>query len=283
MIDYYLMTKPGILIGNLIAMFAGFFLASQGTFYFWTFFSVLLGLSAIIASACVFNNYIDRDTDKKMNRTKTRALAKGTIPISYALIFGMILFGFGNLILIFYTNLLTTILADVGFVIYVFFYSLWKSQTIYGTAIGSLAGAIPPVVGYCAVSNSLDGGALLLFLVLVMWQMPHFYAIAMMHLKDYKAAGLPLLPLEKGILQTKIHMTCYIIAFLMLLPLLTFFNFTGYIYLIASLTVSLLWFGLCLKGFRIQNEQRWAKDMFFLSLIVIMTFCSTIIFDKILI
>lgn len=279
MINYYLLTKPGIILGNLITMAAGFFLASRGIFDFWLFLAVALGVTLIIASACVFNNYIDRETDKKMKRTKTRVLATGAINTSNAFIFGIVLVFIGNLILIFYTNWLTVMLTNIGFGIYVVLYSLWKSRTIYGTAIGSLAGAIPPVIGYCSVSNRFDIGAVILFTVMILWQMPHFFAIAISHLNDYQAAKLPVLPVEKGLFRTKIHMTFYILGFIFMITLLTFFNFTGYSYLTMTVGISLIWLIFCLKGFRTHNDRIWANHMFRISLLVIMTVCSMVFLD----
>ena len=140
-----------------------------------------------MASACVFNNYIDRQVDKKMERTKNRALVTGLISGRNAILFATLLGLIGNLILFLYTNLLTVFVAGLGFFVYVVLYSLWKCRTIYGTAIGSIAGAVPPVVGYCAVSNHFDAGALILFAMMVLWQMPHFFAIALLHFDDYAA------------------------------------------------------------------------------------------------
>src|SRR5476651_1141745 len=111
-----------------------------------------------------------------MERTKNRALVKGLISGRNAISFAIFLAILGNLTLLLYTNLLTVFVAGVGFFVYVVLYSLWKCRTIYGTAIGSVAGAIPPVVGYCAVSNHLDAGSLILFAMLVLWQMPHFFS-----------------------------------------------------------------------------------------------------------
>ena len=88
---------------------------------------------------------------------------------------------------------MTVFVAGIGFFVYVVLYSLWKCHTIYGTAIGSVAGAVPPVVGYCAVSNHFDAGALILFAMMVLWQMPHFFSIALMHFDDYVAAEIPVL------------------------------------------------------------------------------------------
>lgn len=279
MINYYLITKPGIILGNLITVAAGFLLASKGQFDFWLFFATLLGLAFIIASACVFNNYIDRQVDKKMKRTKDRALAAGLISGRNAIVFAIFLGIMGNMILFLYTNLLTVMVAAIGFFVYVVLYSLWKCRTIYGTAIGSIAGAVPPVVGYCAVSNRLDMGALILFTMMILWQMPHFFAITLYHFNDYVAAGIPVLPIKKGIFRTKIHMLLYIIGFTLAAMMLAFFHYTGTVYLIVTISLGLVWLGLCLKGFNSNNDHLWGQRMFRLSLVLITTICFVIPFD----
>lgn len=279
MINYYLITKPGIILGNLITVAAGFLLASKGAIDFPLFFATLMGLTFIMASACVLNNYIDRQVDKKMERTKNRALVIGLISGRNAIFFAMILGIIGNSILFLYTNLLTVLVAAIGFFVYVILYSLWKCRTIYGTAIGSIAGAVPPVVGYCAVSNHFDAGALILFTMLVLWQMPHFFAIALFHFDDYVAAGIPVLPVKKGMLKTKIHMLLYIIGFIFTSMLLTFFNYTGYVYLIVAMSVGAAWLWLAVKGFSSENNQIWGYRMFRLSLLLITSICFVIPFD----
>lgn len=279
MINYYLLTKPGIILGNLITVAAGFLLASKGVIDFGLFFATLLGLALIMASACVFNNYIDRKIDKKMERTKNRVLVQGLISGRNAIYFAIFLGIVGNAILLFYTNLLTVFVAGVGFFVYVVLYSLWKCRTIYGTAIGSIAGAVPPVVGYCAVSNHFDAGALILFTMMVLWQMPHFFAIAMYHLDDYSAAKIPVLPVIKGMMRTKIHMMLYIIGFIFSAVMLTVFNYTGYLYLAVALCFGLTWLVLCARGFKSDNDQIWGGQMFRLSLVLIAAICFAIPFD----
>jgi heme o synthase len=279
MINYYLLTKPGIIMGNLLTVAAGFLLASKGQVDIGLFFSTLIGLAFLMASACVFNNYIDREIDKKMERTKKRALVTGIISEYNAIMFAILLGIVGNLVLFFTTNFLTVLVASVGFFVYVVLYSLWKCHTIYGTAIGSIAGAVPPVVGYCAVSNHFDVGAVILFSMLVLWQMPHFFSIAMYHLNDYVAAAIPVLPVKKGMLRTKIHMALYIIGFSFTAMMLTLFNYTGYFSLIVIAILGLAWFTLCLKGFQRGNEQRWGRQMFHLSLLIIVVVCIVIPFD----
>jgi heme o synthase len=279
MINYYLLTKPGIIAGNLITVAAGFLLASKGQIDFWLFFATLIGLAFIIASACVFNNYIDRHIDRKMERTKNRALVTGLISGHNAIAFAICLGVIGNLILLLYTNLLTVMVAAVGFFVYVFLYSLWKCRTIYGTAIGSIAGAVPPVVGYCAVSNHFDMGALILFMMMVFWQMPHFFSIAMYHFDDYMVADIPTLPVKKGMLRTKIHMVLYIFGFILTSMMLTLFDYTGYVYLIVTISLGLTWLGVCIKGFKSDNDQLWGRHMFRLSLLMIVAICFVIPFD----
>lgn len=279
MINYYLLTKPGIILGNLITVAAGFLLASKGQIDIGLFLATLLGLAFIIASACVFNNYIDRQVDRKMERTKSRPLAAGLISGSHAILFAIFLGILGNMVLYFYTNLLAMMVANIGFFVYVVLYSFWKCHTIYGTAIGSIAGAVPPVVGYCAVSNQFDLAAFILFMMMVLWQMPHFFAIAMYRFKDYAAAEIPVLPVIKGMLITKIHMLIYIIGFTLTSSLLTYFNYVGYIYLIISTFFGVMWLALCIQGFKSHNDRLWGWQMFRLSLLLITAICFVIPFD----
>ena len=175
----------------------------------------------------------------------------------------------GALVLGFFTNLLTLAVAFVGFFVYLVLYAFWKYRSFYGTLVGSIAGAVPPVVGYCAVSNRLDMGALLLFLILVLWQMPHFFAIAIFRLEDYTKANVPAYPIVKGLQKAKIRMVLYIIAFTAVSLLLTLFNYTGYIYFTAVLVLGFLWLALCLQGFNSTNDQLWGRRMFQLSLVLI--------------
>ncbi len=279
MINYYLITKPGIILGNLITVAAGFLLASHGELHWALFLATLSGLGLIMASACVFNNYIDRPLDQKMERTKSRALVTGAISNQNALIFAALLGIAGFATLYYFTNLIALSAASLGFIVYVILYSGWKSKTVYGTAIGSIAGAIPPVVGYTAVSNQIDLGAILLFALLVLWQMPHFFSIALYRLDDYQKAGIPVLPLEKGIEQTKTRMVLYIIAFIIAASLLTLYGYTGYIYLAIAIAGGLAWLFLALKGFKRRDNEAWGKQMFRLSLAVITAICLVIPFD----
>lgn len=276
---YYLLMKPGIIFGNLITTAGGFALASKGHFDILLFLATFIGLSGVIASACVLNNYIDRESDKKMERTKNRALVRGVISGRNAIIFAIFLGLVGFLVLGIYTNILAVLIALTGFLFYVVLYSFGKYLSTFGTAIGSIAGAVPPVVGYCAVSNHLDPGAFLLFLILVLWQMPHFFAIAMYRFDDYAAASIPVLPVVKGMHKTKIRMLLYIIAFIPTTVMLTLSGYTGYAYLSVAVLLGFAWLWLCIKGFKGGNDKVWARQMFLFSLVVVTVLCPFIALD----
>ena len=280
--EYYHLTKPGIIRGNLISTIAGFLLASKGQISVGLFVATLLGISLVIASACVFNNYIDRDIDHKMARTKKRALVSGAISGRHALIYASILGAGGELMLVIYTNWLTAVIALFGFAMYVVVYGIWKRRSTLGTIVGSVSGATPPVIGYCAVTGRLDSAAVLLFLILVFWQMPHFFAIAMYRLKDYSAAGLPVLPVKKGIQTTKIQMLLYTLGFALFTVMLTALGYTGRVYLGVALAISISWTVLCVQGFRVSDDLRWARQMFFFSLFALTLLCATISVDHFL-
>lgn len=267
---YYQLTKPGIIYGNAITAIAGFFLASRSNISFLLLFQTLIGISLVIASSCVLNNIFDREIDKKMQRTKNRALAKGSVLIKNAFAYAIILGTIGFSTLIIFTNLLSTFVALTGFIFYVFIYTPIKHRSVYATLIGSISGAVPPVVGYTAVTNNLDLGALILFLILVFWQMPHFYSIAIFRINEYSQANIPVLSVKNGINVTKIHILFYIIAFILASSLLTLFGYTGYFYLLIVTLIGIIWLGLFVKGSKTSNEKVWAHKMFRFSLWVLL-------------
>lgn len=273
---YYQLTKPGIIYGNALTAAAGFFLASKGHISWRLLLAMLIGLSLVIGASCTLNNVFDADIDAKMDRTKNRAMVSGKIAKTNAVVYGLCLLVFGILILYFYTTIAAMLAALAGVVFYLALYTPLKRLTVHGTLVGAIAGATPPVVGYCAVTNRFDGGAIILFLILVFWQMPHFYAIAIRRLNDYDAAGIPVLPAKKGIRTTKIQMLFYIVAFTVAAAALTFFKYTGYVYLTVAILLGLFWLAKGIKGFKVANDSLWAKKMFLFSLVVLTALCVII-------
>ncbi|MGL9759801.1 MAG: heme o synthase [Symbiopectobacterium sp.] len=272
MIKQYLqVTKPGIIFSNLISVVGGFLLASKGNIDYPLFIATLFGVSLVVASGCVFNNVIDRDIDKKMERTKNRVMVKGLISVKISLRYAAALGIAGFALLYVVANPLAVWLSVIGFVIYVGVYSLYmKRHSVYGTLIGSLSGAAPPVIGYCAVSNQLDAAALILLLIFSLWQMPHSYAIAIFRFKDYQNANIPVLPVVKGISVAKNHITLYIVAFMVVTLMLSLGGYAGYKYLVVAASVSIWWLGMALSGYKKLNDDKvWAHKLFVFSIVVI--------------
>jgi len=268
---YLLITKPGIIFGNLIAVAGGYFLAAQGQIDLTLLLATVIGLSLVVASGCVMNNCIDRDIDGHMQRTRERVLVTGQISLLAALTHGILLGVVGFGLLWWFTTPVATALAAFGFIIYVGFYSLWLKRTsVYGTLVGSLSGAMPPVVGYCAVTGQFDTGAALLLLIFCLWQMPHSYAIAIFRFDDYSAAGIPVLPVKEGIKVAKQHIVWYIVAFAAAALMLSLSGFAGYGYLVIALLVSIWWLLIALSGYKQEVDDRlWARKLFGFSIIAI--------------
>lgn len=279
---YYRLTKPGIVYGNLLTTAAGFFLASHGNATAIKFFGVMLGVGLIIAAACVFNNYLDRGIDAKMKRTKRRALVTGTISVQNAMLFGTTLTILGFLLLKLSSNFLTIALGVIAAIFYVFIYGYAKRHSVHGTLVGTVPGALPPVAGYTAVTNQLDGGALLLFLALVFWQMPHFYAIAIFRMREYAAAGIPVLPLKRGIYPTKIQIIVYMIGFMLTILAFAVFDYASYAFAFIMLLIGLRWLRLALKGLKVTNDIIWARKVFFFSLLTLLSFSILLSIDSVL-
>lgn len=267
---YIFLTKPGILFGNFVTTLGGFFLATQGSVDFLLLFLTLLGTTLVVASGCVVNNVIDQDIDHKMQRTRNRALVKKTISQTVALNFALVLGIIGFCILWFEVNAYAFLFAVIGFVVYVGFYSLWTKRTsIHQTVVGSISGASPPVIGYVAVAGQFDVAALLVFLGYALWQMPHSWAIAIYRFDDYKNAGVPILPVARSILRTKIESLIYVILFTIAMNAIFVFGYTHWIYLIILNALCIYWLYLSVIGFKVGCDQIWAKKSFLFSVILI--------------
>jgi len=191
---YVCLTKPRIVTMVLVMSASGFFLGAQGLEPLSTFLIMLVGTALSSGGAAVLNNYLERDCDSKMDRTKKRPLPQGTITPSEALSFGLLLVLLGVGLLAWQVNLLTGFLSLLTVFLYVLVYTPLKRITWLNTVIGAVPGALPPVGGWAAATGHLDAGAWILFLILFIWQHPHFYAIAWMYKEDYSRGGFKMLP-----------------------------------------------------------------------------------------
>ncbi len=189
---YYQLAKPGIVYGNAFTTLAAFLFASRWHFSLLLLAAVIVGMVLVIASACVFNNYLDRDIDQKMARTKNRPLVSGAVSLWGALGYAAVLSAAGFTLLYLCVNALTALVALAGFLIYVCLYTPLKRVSSTALYVGAVAGAMPMVAGYTAVVDKVDLTALALFAFMFVWQLPHFIAIAAYRFDEYAAAGVPL-------------------------------------------------------------------------------------------
>lgn len=268
--DYYHLTKPGITVTNTLTAIAGYLFATHWQIDWPTLLGLTLGVYLLIASACVVNNYIDRNIDIVMKRTSLRALAAGRIKPAVGLSYGIVLGLVGLWLLICLTSWLVVILGVIAYIDYVALYGYSKRHTVHGTLIGTICGGASLVAGYAAGSGQLDVAAGLLFLIMLAWQMPHFYAIAIRNLKDYRKAGIVILPAVKGMRRTKLEMTVYGTIFAVSPLLLTLLGDAGWVFATLLVLPGLYWLWLIVGGFKTSSDNEWAKQVFMFSLILIL-------------
>lgn len=266
--DYYYLSKPGIIRGNVITAFAGYIFGSAWDVDGSVLVGLLSGLTLLIAGACASNNYLDRGIDSKMKRTATRAIAAGRLSSRQALIFAGITTALGIFVLVMTQNALTTLLASFAWFAYVVMYGYAKRVTVHGTLIGCVSGSIPMVAGYTAATGRFDLIAIQLTLLMTTWQMAHFYGIALFRLKDYRAANIPVMPAIYGARSTKLQSVGYM---LLLLIVVLWMGLTNT--LTASATVFLLIIILAwqLRAKTLWSEADsaiWGRSIFLFSLVV---------------
>jgi heme o synthase len=266
--DFLALIKIGIVNSNLITTFTGLWLALHfGNESFLSnldiVFYTLIGSSLIIAGSCSINNYIDRDIDPLMERTKDRPTVTGKIQPRKVIIMGLSLITIGTIFLAF-TTLTAVVIGLIGVFSYVVLYTMWsKRQLVSNTIIGSISGAVPPLIGWSAVDGDLSIIAWSLFLIMFIWQPPHFYALAMRRVEEYRAANIPMLPVVKGFETTKRHTILWIVA---LLPLPFLLSSLGIPFLIFASLLNFGWLVLGLYHYKKNNDMKWATIMFVYSI-----------------
>ncbi|MDQ3123502.1 MAG: heme o synthase [bacterium] len=267
--DYYSLTKPGIIKGNLMTAVGAYFYASRGSLDWTILLGLALGIIFVIASACVFNNYLDRHIDAKMQRTKQRGLVTGKINTSAALTYATVLGMAGLAVLVLLTNVLTAALGLTAHILYVVVYGYVKRRSPLGTQVGTLPGAASITAGYTAVTGQIDGAAIMLFLIMVIWQMPHFYAIAIFRAKEYAAAKIPVLPLKKGEQAAIKRIIAYIAVFLLVIFSMSVLKYTGITFGVVIGLLGSYWLFISLQGIEAIDKNIWAKKVFKTSLLIL--------------
>ncbi|CAM5193829.1 Protoheme IX farnesyltransferase OS=Ureibacillus acetophenoni OX=614649 GN=ctaB PE=3 SV=1 [Ureibacillus acetophenoni] len=272
--------KTGIIKSNLIPMIAALMLAIYT--YDLDFVEnipniifAFIGSAFIIGAAGAFNNLYDRDIDLIMQRTKNRPTVTGELSTKTVLTVAILLLLVG-LILLSLTTWLAALLGLLGVFFYVVPYTMWtKRRTIWNTEVGSISGAMPPLIGWAAVAPDIwHPAAWALFFIMVIWQMPHFYAIAIRKKDDYSAAGIPMLPVVKGIRRTYIQTNVYLVILT-----LTSFLFVPISWglTLVSLILAIIWLWLSFVGYHRMEGKTWSTKMFVYSLLFMTIEFATVI------
>jgi len=232
---YYELTKPKVILLLLLTAIVGMCLSTQGvpdlTLMLWG----TVGIGLLSSAGAVFNHCIDRNIDIKMARTHRRPLPTGKVSLTQALAFGVIISLLGMVILWWLVNPLTAVLTFISMLGYAVVYTLWlKRATPQNIVIGGIAGAAPPLLGWTSITGTIDGNALLLVMIIFTWTPPHFWALAIDRVDDYKKTGLPMLPVTHGVEFTKTMILLYTILLMAvgLLPYLT--GMSGLLYFVGS-------------------------------------------------
>ena len=265
--SYYQLTKPGIIRGNALHVLAGAFFASTMGVDWSIVIGVLVGTSLVIASACVANNYMDRGIDAKMKRTSKRPSVTGAVPVRYAAVFAGLLLIAGLGVLAVYTNLWVFAIGAIAYILYVFAYGWAKRRSVHSTLVGAIPGALPIMAGYVAVDGTISVPASLLFFVVFLWQMPHFYAISLFRRKEYEAAGITVLGVVKRFKTVRRDMLAYMVAYLAAIVMLISSDTvgpSGGMLLLAGAAYWLITFARTDTN----DEVKWARTIFASSLVL---------------
>ncbi len=268
--DYYLALKPERTYANVMTTAAGFLFASDWHMDWWLLAATLIGMTLVVMSACGVNNWTDRGIDAQMPRTKKRATVSGKVSARNLILLATLLGAVGFVILGLWVNGLVVLLGVIGYVDYVVLYGWTKRTTIYSTLVGTISGAVPLVAGYAAVTGAFDFTALQLGLIMVFWQMVHFYAIGIFRRDDYAAGGLPIWPVKKGVKNTQYWIVAYTMLYELSVFLLTFSG-GGWVFGVVVGGSSMYWLARGLQGFDAKDPVKWARGMFGASFVTLLT------------
>jgi len=278
-------TKPNIVALTLVAALTGMYVGNQGVFpdgslIVWT----LISLGLATAGACMLNNIYDQDIDRVMKRTRTRAMASGSV--STAIVFPVAI-GLCTVpvvvmaVMVNYSSAFVTVVAIFGYAVV---YTMWaKRRTSWANQIGGVAGALPPVIGYVAVTGSLDVNAFVLFAIMAIWQQPHALSLALKYRQDYAHAGVPVIPVVKGVVSTKWRMVVYAALLIPLTTLPYFLHIAGLSYLIISLLLGISFFIQSIRFLCSTKEYDMRLFLFSLFHLVVLFSCMMIDIERVII
>ncbi len=277
--DYYVLCKPNVVVVMLMTSVIGMLLADETLANIALIIWGNLGIGLSAASAAVINHIVDREIDQKMSRTRKRPVATGRVPPQRALLFAFLLGFIGQSILFLFVNALTAWLTLASLVGYALIYTVFlKRATPQNIVIGGIAGAAPPLLGWVAITGSIDPNALLLVLIIFAWTPPHFWALAVYKKDDYAKAGVPMLPVTHGIKYTKLHIVLYSVILLAvtLLPFCT--GMFSWIYFASAIVLGLAFIYKSIRTY-FSSDINLALNTFKFSITYLLLLFAAMLFD----
>jgi heme o synthase len=281
--DYIQLTKPRIIVLLLITTAGAMWIAGEGMVPWYQLMLTLLGGTLASASANTFNCVVDRDIDYIMERTRSRPLPSGRIQPYQAITFGSILGVLSFTLLAAFINPLSAWLALSGILFYVFVYTLGLKRTsTQNIVIGGAAGAIPPLVGWAAVTGHLSPSAWVLFGIIFLWTPPHFWALALMLRDDYRKAGIPMLPVVKGTAETVKQILLYTMLMVPMTLLLYPLGTMGLFYAVSASILGILFIARSWRLLSFPDDKQEARVVFKFSILYLMLLFAAMAMDSII-
>jgi len=280
--SYVDLMKPHVTVLLLGTTAAAMAIAAGGLPPLGRMLATLLGGAMAAGSANCINCYIDRDIDQIMGRTQRRSLPAGRVQPIDALIFGIVLGAGAFIVLTVFVNLLSATLACSAILFYVFIYTIWlKRSSAQNIVIGGAAGAVPVLVGWAAVTNTITLPAIWLFAIIFYWTPPHFWALSLLIQKDYEKAHIPMLPVVMGEAETRKQIFLYSLLLLAVTLVLFGMHAMGYLYLVVAVTLGGILVYMSVRLMRDQSK-RWARTLFWYSNCYLAMIFATMVVDRVL-
>ncbi len=276
--DFVALTKPPIIVLVLITTAGGLLLA-PGDLGWMQLFTALLGTVGVVAAANALNCYLERESDKYMSRTRTRPLPAGRMRPAHALWFGLALAVASVPALTFLVNPVTGLLAAIALVSYVWIYTPMKQLSSKALMVGAIPGAMPPLMGWTAVTGRVEWPGLVLFGVLFLWQLPHFIAISVYRQAEYDAAGIRTVPGERGVLVARRHSLFWTALLLPVSVALVPLGVAGWVYLGIATVLGVFFVVRAIRGFQAADPDGWARKLFVYSLVYLTLLFAALLVD----
>jgi len=277
--SYLTLCKPRVVLLMILTSMVGMCLAPKTSFSWMLFILANLGIALMACSAACVNHVVDRHIDRLMCRTEKRPLVQGDISEKNAIIFAAILGLVGLFILVLYVNTLTAVLTFLTLIGYAGIYTFYlKHATPQNIVIGGLAGAAPPLLGWVAMTNHVGLGGVSLLLIIFVWTPPHFWALAIDRLEDYKKAKVPMLPVTHGVLHTKKNIFVYTLVLLMVSLIPCMIHLSGWFYGVSAILLNARFIMLAYQLLR-SPDNRLAMPTFKYSIVYLMLLFIALIVD----